>query len=222
MSSIVPLSSIPTLSSLYKTQKLHSSPDADPSLTPSSALNSKISIVRLSITTLDTTAIVNAANESLLGGGGVDGAIHRAAGPGLLSECRTLNGCNTGSAKITDAFELPCEYVIHSVGPVYYLANRKKQGLAAELLRGCYKTSLDLAGGKGGSVAFSCLSTGVYGYPSGEAAEVATREVRRWLEEEGQGKLERVVFCCFEAKDERAYGEWLPYVSSRLHLQLSC
>ncbi|KAL9125728.1 MAG: hypothetical protein Q9217_005110, partial [Psora testacea] len=150
-----------------------------------------------------------------------DGAIQAAAGPALLAECRTLGGCLTGSAKITSAYALPCKYIIHAVGPIYARAKRQRDGLQADLLRGCYRTSLDLAGEKGGSVAFSCLSTGVYGYPPGEAAEVAVREVRRWCDEEkerkleegeGQWRLDRIVFCCFEGKDERAYGEWLPKI----------
>ena len=124
-----------------------------------------------------------------------------------------LNGCATGSAKITSAHALPSAYIIHSVGPIYSSALRQRPDLPAELLRSCYRTSLQLAAAKGGSVAFSCLSTGVYGYPSIEAAEVATQEVRRFLEEEEGEKLERVVFCCFEGKDVRAYEEWLPYVS---------
>lgn len=149
-----------------------------------------------------------------------DGAIHAAAGPSLLAECRALNGCPTGSAKITSAHELPSKYIIHAVGPVYHRAKRERDDLPAELLRGCYRTSLQLAAEKGGSIAFSCISTGVYGYPSGEAAEVATREVRQFLLEEqergGEGRLERVVFCCFEQKDVRAYEKWLPYVFFRV------
>ena len=113
-----------------------------------------------------------------------DGAIHSAAGPELLAECRTLNGCTTGSAKLTSAYKLPSKYVIHTVGPIYAGAKRQNPNLPAELLRGCYRSSLELAKSKGGSVAFSCVSTGVYGYPSKEAALVATKEVRRFLEED--------------------------------------
>lgn len=142
-----------------------------------------------------------------------DGAIHRAAGPSLLDECRTLDGCDTGSAKITSGYELPASYVIHAVGPVYGSAKRESPTLPAELLAGCYETSLQLAAQKGGSIAFSCLSTGVYGYPSNEAAEVALDVVRKWLvkeeTEEGQ-RLQRVIFCCFERKDERAYENLIP------------
>ncbi|KAL9104286.1 MAG: hypothetical protein Q9163_000727 [Psora crenata] len=151
-----------------------------------------------------------------------DGAIHSEAGPSLLHECRTLGGCPTGSAKMTSAYALPSKYIIHAVGPIYAHAKHHRPGLEAELLRSCYRTSLDLAAEKGGSIAFSCLSTGVYGYPPGEAAEVAVKEARRWCEEEERRskegdvettkhwRLERIVFCCFEGKDERAYEEWLP------------
>ncbi|CAD6587094.1 MAG: hypothetical protein ASARMPREDX12_002745 [Alectoria sarmentosa] len=215
----IQVSQIPTLSDLYKDGTFQPSSLEDASLpTPSATLNAKVSLIRTSITTLATTCIVNAANTSLLGGGGVDGAIHSAAGPSLLSECRLLNGCATGSAKLTSAHDLPSSYVIHAVGPIYH-RHRK----AADKLRSCYRTSLQLALEKGkdtgqeASIAFSCLSTGVYGYPSGEAAEVAGWEVRRFLEEleeegERKGGLKRVVFCIFEAKDERAYGEWLPKI----------
>ncbi|KAM0796325.1 hypothetical protein BDR22DRAFT_893331 [Usnea florida] len=215
----VHLSQIPTLSDLYKNGSLQptSTDPQDASLpTPSATLNAKVSLIRTSITNLATTCIVNAANKSLLGGGGVDGAIHAAAGPSLLRECRLLDGCRTGSAKMTSAYELPSSYVIHAVGPIYH-----RHRNAADKLRSCYHTSLQLAlekgremdQGNGASIAFSCLSTGVYGYPSGEAAEVAGREVRRFLEEEGEGGgLERVIFCIFEEKDERAYAEWLPKI----------
>lgn len=122
-----------------------------------------------------------------------------------------MDGCATGSAKLTSAYELPAEYVIHAVGPVYARAKRQHADLPAELLRGCYRTSLELAKEKEGSIAFSCVSTGVYGYPSKEAAAVAAGEVRRFLEEEDkEGRLERVIFCCFEDKDVRAYEQWLP------------
>ena len=145
-----------------------------------------------------------------------DGAIHSAAGPSLYDECLTLNGCSTGSAKLTSGHGLPCKYIIHAVGPIYQRAKRESPSRPAELLTSCYRTSLELAAAKGGSIAFSCLSTGVYGYPSGEAAKAAIGEVRRWLEEEeakGRQRLDRVVFCCFEAKDDRVYKEWLPYVT---------
>ncbi|KAF2159583.1 hypothetical protein M409DRAFT_70906 [Zasmidium cellare ATCC 36951] len=209
MASTTPLSEIPTLTLLYKLHKLDRSDTASSSAT--SRFNDKISIVRKDITKLETDAIVNAANESLLGGGGVDGAIHAAAGPDLLDECRELEGCDTGSAKITDAYELPCKKVIHAVGPVYGSAKRK--GLHAELLSGCYTKSLELAvENKCKSLAFSALSTGVYGYPSGEAAETAIQAVKGWLEENDKRaeKIERVVFCQFMEKDQKAYENYIP------------
>ncbi|KAF2127483.1 A1pp-domain-containing protein [Dothidotthia symphoricarpi CBS 119687] len=201
------LSDIPTLVDLYARNEIDSSPPA--TYPPSSAFNTKISVIRQDITTLAVSAIVNAANNSLMGGGGVDGAIHRAAGPGLLGECETLNGCATGSAKITDAYELPCDKVIHAVGPIYWRVGRSR---AAELLAGCYRTSLQLAAREGcTSIAFSALSTGVYGYPSGEASLVALETTRKFLEEaEGAELLERIIFCNFMQKDEDAYIENIP------------
>ena len=139
-----------------------------------------------------------------------DGAIHAAAGPDLLAECETLGGCNTGSAKMTGAYKLPSKHIIHAVGPVYGRENRKRDGLAAELLTSCYDVSLRLAAQKGGSVAFSCLSTGVYGYPSAEAAEIACETVRDFLKTDEGDKLDRVIFCCFLKKDEAEYQACLP------------
>ncbi|KAL9584426.1 MAG: hypothetical protein Q9212_002124 [Teloschistes hypoglaucus] len=209
MSNKMTLSQIPTLSQLYLSGELEPVEYQPPTSEPSVTINSKISIIRTSITDLEVTSIVNAANNSLLGGGGVDGAIHNAAGPGLLAECRALDGCDTGSAKITAAYELPSKYVIHAVGPVYA---RQKQERSRSLLQRCYHTSLKLAAEKGGSIAFSCLSTGVYGYPSDEAAEVACETVRDFFESGEGEKLERVVFCCFLEKDMVEYGEILPIV----------
>ncbi|KAL8847810.1 MAG: hypothetical protein Q9221_007162 [Calogaya cf. arnoldii] len=203
---------MPTLSQNYREQTLLPADQNSTPFSPSAALNAKITLIRTSITDLEVTSIVNAANESLLGGGGVDGAIHAAAGPDLVRECETLNGCDTGFAKITSAYELPSKYVIHAVGPVYGREKRRRDGLQAELLASCYKTSLDLAAEKGGSIAFSCLSTGVYGYPSDEAAEVACKTVRSFLESEEGQKLDRVVFCCFLQKDELEYQRLLPLI----------
>lgn len=169
-------------------------------------LNRKISNIQRDITELDVDAIVNAANQSLLGGGGVDGAIHRKAGRGLLEECRTLDGCATGSAKITDAYNLPCKKVIHAVGPVY-----RDRGQAEPLLRGCYRTSLELAVQNGcKSIAFSAISTGVYGYPSTQAAEAAISEVKSFLTGLDGDKIDRVVFCSFVDRDYEAYTRLLP------------
>lgn len=211
-SKIKNLSDIPTLTQLYASGDLEAANGIGPSAT--SLYNDKISLIRTDITTLAVDAIVNAANESLLGGGGVDGAIHRAAGPHLYRECKTLDGCDTGDAKITDAYELPCKKVVHAVGPVY--SSTKRTGMHIQLLASCYTRSLNLMIESGcTSIAFSALSTGVYGYPSQEAAQVAIQTVKWWLEqdEERAAKVERVVFCCFMAKDEEAYEDFLPYVT---------
>ncbi|KAF3032405.1 hypothetical protein E8E11_002087 [Didymella keratinophila] len=209
MSSSVPFDEIPTLTLLYKLKKIEPTAGSSPEYTPNAAYNDRISVIRQDITTLAVDSIVNAANTSLLGGGGVDGAIHRAAGPELLDECGTLGGCETGSAKITDGYELPADKIIHAVGPIYWNKNKDD---AARLLAGCYKTSLQLAVDNGcKSIAFSALSTGVYGYPSGEASLVALETVRKFLEEgEKADELDRVIFCNFLQKDEDAYFENIP------------
>lgn len=152
------------------------------------------------ITREEVDAIVNAANESLLGGGGVDGAIHRAAGPELKEECRKLNGCPTGQAKITGGYRLPARYVIHTVGPVW---SGGEEG-EPELLASCYRNSLALAEQHGlQTIAFPAISTGVYGYPLEPAARIAVREVQRHLDE--GGNLERIVFVCFDEQNRAAY-----------------
>jgi O-acetyl-ADP-ribose deacetylase (regulator of RNase III) len=203
---LLPVAEIPTLSQLYRSGTLTPAVVEDPP-SASQKLNDTICHVQHSITKLQVDAIVNAANESLLGGGGIDGAIHRAAGPGLLKECRTLNGCPTGSAKITDAYELPCKKVIHAVGPRF-----KSIEQSEPLLRSCYRTSLELAVDNGcKSIALCGISTGIYGYPSMAAAQVALREVRNFLTHTTKGKeLERVIFCSYNDQDVASYMPNLP------------
>lgn len=160
----------------------------------------RLSVVRGDITTLHVDAIVNAANTSLLGGGGVDGAIHRAAGPGLLEECRRIGGCPTGEARITGGYDLPARFVIHAVGPVY----RGGGAGEAELLRSAYEHSLRLAEENHvRSMAFPCISTGVYGYPKPEACDIAVDAVDGWLR--AHESPHEVVFCCFSEQDAQLY-----------------
>ena len=156
----------------------------------------RLEVIEGDITRLDVDAIVNAANSSLLGGGGVDGAIHRAAGPDLVAECRMLHGCKTGEAKITKGYRLKARHVIHTVGPVWNGGDKNEP----ELLARCYRNSLALAGKHGlKSIAFPAISTGIYGYPKEPATEIAVREVRE------HATIDRVIFCCFDNATAELY-----------------
>ena len=169
-------------------------------MTERSRTDARISVVEGNIVTRAVDAIVNAANSSLLGGGGVDGAIHRTAGPQLLEACRALHGCATGDAKITPGFRLPARYVIHAVGPVWHGGTRGE----ARLLGSCYRRSLELAVEHGlRTIAFPAISCGAYGYPIEQAAEVAVAEIRRFLEQDE--RIERVELVCFSEALRLAY-----------------
>ncbi|XP_029817532.1 ADP-ribose glycohydrolase MACROD2 isoform X1 [Manacus vitellinus] len=175
------------------------------------SLSEKVSLYRGDITLLEVDAIVNAANSSLLGGGGVDGCIHRAAGPCLVAECRNLSGCETGQAKITCGYDLPAKYVIHTVGPIArgHLTDIHKENLAS-----CYKSSLKLAKENNiRSIAFPCISTGIYGFPNEPAAVIALNTIKEWLSK-NHNEVDRIIFCVFLEIDYKIFkkkmGEFFP------------
>lgn len=160
-----------------------------------------IKVIRADITTLACDAIVNAANQTLLGGGGVDGAIHRAAGPELLKACRKIGGCPTGEARITPGFKLPAKWIIHTVGPVWHGGDHGE----STLLASCYRSSLELALRQGArSIAFPGISTGVYGYPKQEACRIALDAMREY-----EGRFSEIICCCFSDEDKRIYEQML-------------
>jgi O-acetyl-ADP-ribose deacetylase (regulator of RNase III) len=165
-------------------------------------MNGRVVVTQGDITKFEVDAIVNAANKTLLGGGGVDGAIHRAAGPELKEECRSLGGCDTGQAKITGGYSLPAQYVIHTVGPVWHGGDQGEEGLLAS----CYRSSLGLALEKGlTKLAFPSISTGVYGFPIEKAAPIALKTVKGILEDNQE--LNQVIFVCFSGSDLQVYVE---------------
>ncbi|XP_032882176.1 ADP-ribose glycohydrolase MACROD2 [Amblyraja radiata] len=169
-----------------------------------SKLSDTVSLYRGDITKLKVDAVVNAANKSLLGGGGVDGCIHRAAGPKLLSACRQLNGCNTGEAKITLGYDLPAKHVIHTVGPI---ARGNCDERLKRQLRNCYENSLMLLETQGlRSIAFPCISTGIYGFPQEDAAEIAVSTIKEWLADK-RSLVDRIIFCVFLESDLKIYKE---------------
>ncbi|KAM9271686.1 ADP-ribose glycohydrolase MACROD2 [Morus bassanus] len=207
----VALKNIPTWMEDLKSKSESDGENAKEDLQGKKSLSEKVSLYRGDITLLEVDAIVNAANSSLLGGGGVDGCIHRAAGPCLVAECRNLSGCETGQAKITCGYDLPAKYVIHTVGPIArgHLTDTHKENLA-----NCYKSSLKLAKENNiRSIAFPCISTGIYGFPNEPAAIIALNTTKEWLSK-NQNEVDRIIFCVFLEVDYKIFkkkmGEFFP------------
>ncbi|KAJ5538723.1 ADP-ribose glycohydrolase MACROD2 [Penicillium frequentans] len=229
-SSLLTLAEIPVLSQLYRrgilskttplrTEDSTQSDNGNDATTftprkPMQSLNDMVSVLQADITKLKVDGIVNAANRALEGGSGVNGVIQRVAGPQLLQDCQKLGGCETGDAKCTLAYDLPCERVIHTVGPVYGMEYRRDPQGPETLLRSCYRRCLEVAVDRGiRSIAFSCISTGIYGYPNREAAIAAADEVRNFLEtSQDAPKIDRVIFCLFQDVDVKIYNQILPHV----------
>jgi len=200
------LADIRTLTQLYISAVLKAV--EKPRYKPTASLLDRISLFQGDITKLEVDSIVNAANKSLLGGGGVDGAIHAAAGRKLFEECRGLGGAETGESKITKGYNLPSKHVIHTVGPVYSSRDVENR---ARLLRSCYKTSLDLAVENSlRHIAFPSVSTGIYGYPIEDATHIALDEVRIFCDSEVGSKLERIIFVVWSDKDRDVYQSLIP------------
>ncbi|XP_050749370.1 ADP-ribose glycohydrolase MACROD2 isoform X2 [Gymnogyps californianus] len=207
----VALKNIPTWMEDLKSKSESDGENAKEDLQGKKSLSEKVSLYRGDITVLEVDAIVNAANSSLLGGGGVDGCIHRAAGPCLVAECRNLSGCETGQAKITCGYDLPAKYVIHTVGPIArgHLTDTHKENLA-----NCYKSSLKLAKENNiRSIAFPCISTGIYGFPNEPAAVIALNTIKEWLRK-NHNEVDRIIFCVFLEVDYKIFkkkmGEFFP------------
>ncbi|XP_066033889.1 ADP-ribose glycohydrolase MACROD2 isoform X2 [Chamaea fasciata] len=207
----VALKTIPTWMEDLKSKSESDGENAKEDLQGKKSLSEKVSLYRGDITLLEVDAIVNAANSSLLGGGGVDGCIHRAAGPCLVAECRNLSGCETGQAKITCGYDLPAKYVIHTVGPIArgHLTDTHKENLAS-----CYKSSLKLAKENNiRSIAFPCISTGIYGFPNEPAAVIALNTIKEWLSK-NHNEVDRIIFCVFLEVDYKIFkkkmGEFFP------------
>ncbi|XP_050808129.1 ADP-ribose glycohydrolase MACROD2 isoform X3 [Gopherus flavomarginatus] len=198
----VPLRDIPTWMEEMKSKNQSDDENTKEALQVKKSLSEKVSLYRGDITLLEIDAIVNAANSSLLGGGGVDGCIHRAAGPCLVAECRNLCGCETGQAKITCGYDLPAKYVIHTVGPIArgHISDTHKEDLAS-----CYKSSLKLAKENNiRSIAFPCISTGIYGFPNEPAAVIALTTIKEWLNK-NHNEMDRVIFCVFLEVDYKIF-----------------
>jgi len=208
---IIRLRTIKTIAQLYKSGVLKAVASKKQLWDPESNFLERISLYQGDITTLEVDSIVNAANRSLLGGGGVDGAIHTAAGPKLLKECILLNGCRTGQSKITRGYDLAARHIIHTVGPIYDSKKKEERAEKAEQLASAYRTSLALAVENSiRHVAFPSISTGVYSYPIRDATRIALNVVRSFLESDHRNELERVIFVVWSNQDRAVYESLIP------------